>query len=240
MENVFFITYGDDKFFHSKQRILKEAQNFGFKMCTVYSPNDLDQEFVSRFAEILKQPRIGGYGIWRPYIIKKALANLKDGDYLAYIDAGCTINSYGMARFQEYLQLLANSEYGIISFQMPHAEKKYTTKEIFNYFQCSNEIKNSGQYLDGILIMKKCAHLEEIIDIWLKAVYEHPTMFTDIYNNSQADYFIDNRHEQSVFSVLRKKYGSVIIPQDETFDTVVPWGSPQSFKYPIWATRIRG
>lgn len=237
-----FISYGDEKFTNSKIRIEKEAKLFGFTDIKIYSPDDLDIEFKTKFSDILKMSRIGGYGIWRPYIIKKSLETLLDGEYLIYLDAGCTININGMERFKEYLKMFETSKHGIISFQMPHLEKFYTTKQIFEYFKCSNDDKiiNTGQYLDGILIMRKTPHLVDIINKWLNCVYENPQMFTDQFNNQQEYYFIDNRHEQSVFSVLRKVYGSIVITQDETFDTVVPWGSQQSFKYPFWATRIRG
>lgn len=235
-----FITYGDDKFAKSKDRIMREAQNFGFNTCTACSPSDIDPAFREKYKEILSHPRIGGYGVWRPHLIKKMLGKIKEGDYLCFIDAGCTLNPYGRPRFNEYLKMLDMSEYGIIGFQMHHLEKWYTTKEIFEYFGCLNDkdITDSGQILEGILIMKKCKHLEQIIDVWLKVIEDNVWLFSDIYNNNQANYFIDNRHCQSLFSVIRKLYGCVLIPLDETFDTVVPWGS--NFYYPVWATRIRG
>jgi len=247
------MTYGDHKFTNSKKRIVQEARNFGFDTCTVYSPDDLEPQFRNLFINILRQPRIGGYGIWRPWLIKKKLGEIRDGDYLCYIDAGCTINPTAHDRMKDYLRMLDQSDYGIISFQMTHLpEKWYTTEEIFQYFGVGNgvpldgsqdtvvdDIRESGQILDGILIMKKCAHTEMLIDVWLKAVFDNPFMFTDIYNGIQtASYFIDNRHEQSVFSVIRKKYGCVLLAKDETF--TMPWGSPECMKYPIWATRIRG
>jgi len=236
---IHFITYGNDKFKNSRNRIVQEAINFGFDSCKAYSPDDLDLEFKTKFSDILKQPRIAGYGIWRPYIIKKSLETIENGDYLLYLDAGCTINPAGKQRFIEYLNML-NGENQILSIQMAHVEQHYTTKEIFTYFNClDNEaITKSGQYLDGIILIKKGAHSEKLIDIWLKVVYDNPLLFTDCYNNIQESFFVDNRHEQSVFSVLRKIYGSAIVPTDETF--VLPWGSPESCVYPFWATRIHG
>lgn len=223
----------------SKKRICKEAENFGsFDYIKAYGPEDLDQEFSNHFKHILSQPKIGGYGIWRPYIIKKELDRIVEGDYLIYLDAGCTLVPSGKPKLSEYIEMLKNSDKGIISFQMPHLEKWYTTNEIFDHFHASDEIKNSGQYLDGILIMKKCEHLVDLIDAWLKSVYDNVDMFTDCYNNTQPDYFIDHRHEQSVFSVLRKIKGSIVINKDETWFN--PFGTPESLKFPIWATRIRG
>ncbi len=237
---IHLITYGDQKFENSKKRICNEAKNTGwFDSITSYGPNDLDNEFKEKFKNILKNSRIGGYGIWRPYIIKKKLDEINDNDILIYLDAGCTINKKGKDRFFEYIELLKNSDKGIISFQMSHIEKKWTTKEIFNYFNVdlNSEIANTGQILDGILIMKKNNNLIKINDIWFKVVYDNPLLFTDHYNKLQADFFKDNRHEQSILSVIRKIYGSIIF-EDETW--FVPFGNKESFKYPFWATRIRG
>ena len=242
-ENIRFITYGNDKFKIAKVRILDQAKSFGeFTSWKAYGPEDLDTEFKEKFKDVLSQPRIGGYGIWRPYIIKKELEKIKNDDFLMYCDAGCHLNPKGKKRFYEYLEILKKSDYGIMSFQMhDQIEKWWTTKEIFNYFnvEINSEISNSGQYLDGILIMKKNEHLMKTIDLWMKTVYDKPEIFTDKFNRlNQHSFFKDNRHEQSVFSIIRKIQGSEVIPKDETWHPQ-PFGSEESLKYPIWAKRDR-
>ena len=233
------ITYGDLKFNNAKKRLVKEAYNTNwFDTITSYGPEDLDDEFKFRFKEILKQPRIGGYGIWRPYIINKKINEINNNDILIYLDAGCSINQFGKKRFDEYINLLNNSDEGIISFQMPHNEKQYTTIEVFNYFNIdiNSEIANTGQILDGILIMKKNNNLINMNNIWFNTIYDNPLLFTDYYNKNQEDYFKDNRHEQSIFSVIRKMNNPILL-LDETY--IIPFGSSESLKYPFWATRIR-
>ena len=136
--------------------------------------------------------RIGGYGIWRPIIIKQKLDEMSDNEFLIYLDAGCYLNKSGMNRFNEYIDLLDKSKFGIMSLQMSgnkgpgglEKEKCWTTKEIFNYFKINPEsdIGNSGQYLDGILLMRKNKHLIDLIDLWIKSVHDYPIMFTDYYN----------------------------------------------------------
>lgn len=238
-KKVHFITYGNEKFKKAKERIINEAKDSGFfTSTTAYGPEDLSSEFANKYRDILKQPRIGGYGIWRPYIILDKLNELNYNEYLIYCDAGCTINKNGERRFNEYLELINKSNYGIISFQMNQPEKKWTTAEIFNYFSISkdDDIYNSGQIIDGILIMKKTPHLLKIIKIWLQVVSDDPYLFTDKYNNNnQCSDFRDNRHEQSVFSIIRKKYGSVVI-NDKTYGN---WKSESLLKEPFWATRKR-
>ena len=243
---IHFITYANEKFAKAKQRLLKEAEEFGeFKTIRGYGPEHLPKWFVNKYKKILKLPRLAGYGIWRPITIMMRLGTISEGDYLIYLDAGCVINTQGKKRFHEYIELLDNSEHGIISFQMSgnkgpgslETEKKWTIREIFDYFdvKIESDIGNCGQYLDGILIMKKNAHLIKIINVWLKTLYDSPLMFTDIYNEkNQIAEFCDNRHEQSVFSIIRKLYGSIVI-DDESW--MLPFGFGESLKYPFWAMR---
>ena len=99
---IHFITYADEKFKYSKERIDKEAIHFGhFDTVTIYGPEDLDNNFKAQFREILKLPRGGGYWIWRPYILEKKFNEINDNDILIFLDAGCTINIAGKNKFYE-------------------------------------------------------------------------------------------------------------------------------------------
>lgn len=236
MVRVHLITYGDDNFEKAKQRLCKEAYDSGwFDTIKGFSPNDLSDEFKDTYRDILKMKRGGGYWIWKYDIILQTLNNMNNNDILIYLDAGCSININGKNRFDEYIQML-NDETPIISFQMPHLEYKYTTKEIFKYFNILNkeEITNTGQILNGILVMKKNSKLETLINLWGKALNDKPLLLTDYYNRNQNSGFIDNRHEQSIFSVIRKMYNPLLL-SDETWFT--PFGNKESLKYPFWATR---
>lgn len=239
-----FITYGDINFEKSKKRILKEAKEFNeFKTIKGYGPEDLSEDFKEKYKDILSMSRGGGYWIWKFYIINDYLKNINENDYLVYLDAGCTINKYGKKRFYEYINKLENSEnnYGILSFQMYHIEYMYTTKEIFNYFDVNSDsdIFKSGQYMATALIMKKNKHLINLLEIYEKCLYDNQFLITDKYNNeNQHTHFKDNRHDQSLFSIIRKIYGSEVIIGDETW--VPPFGKSESMKYPFWGTRLRG
>jgi len=241
MQKIHLITYGNHVFTNAKKRLLNDAIEFNeFETITGYGPEDLPENFKTTFKDILNLQKGGGYWIWKTIIISEKLKLIKDNDILIYLDSGCKLNPLGKQRFAEYIQLLNNSEYGIISFQMPNCiEKNYTTIEIFNYFniEINSDIANNGQYVGGILIMKKNTHLLKIMDLYTKALYDNPLLFTDHYNINQHKEFIANRHDQSVFSIIRKIHGSVIIDNDESW--IIPFGNGESLKYPIWATRLR-
>ena len=248
LNNIHFITYGSGPFIRSKERLLREAHDFGeFKTIRGYGPNDLTADFRETHKDILTMRRGGGYWIWRPSILLDALERIKDNEYLIYLDAGCTLNKRGKKRFFEYIALLNNSEYGIMSFQMSgnngpgtlEIEKKWTVNEIFDHFKIdiNGDIARSGQYLGGILVMKKNKHLLDYLHVYSQCISQHPDLCTDKYNTNgkQVPEFIENRHEQSIASVLRKLHGSVVIDGDESW--MPPFGKGQSLEYPFWATR---
>ena len=193
-------------------------------------------------------PRGGGYWIWRPIIINQPLEKIEENDFLVYLDAGCMLNNQGKRRFYEYIRLLNNSKYGILSFQMTgnnspgslSVEREWTTKEIFDLFGISlySPIATSGQYLGGVLVMKKNKHLMDYMKVYTDIILNNAELCTDKFNTNQScKDFKDNRHEQSITSVLRKKMGSVVIEKDESW--MVPFGKDQSLDYPFWATRRR-
>lgn len=246
---VHFITYANEVFELAKERLLKEAREFGeFATIKGYGPADLPQIFREKYKEILNQSRGGGYWIWRPLIIYDTLKNMNENDYLIYLDAGCKLNIHGKTRFHQYIDLLNKSDYGILSFQMSgntgpgtlEIEKKWTIKEIFEHFNVdiNSDIANSGQYWGGGLVMKKNEHLYNFMKVFLSTILTKPLLCTDVYNNNnQISEFRENRHEQSITSILRKQMGSVVIDGDESW--MPPFGEGESLKYPFWATRSR-
>lgn len=239
---IHLITYGDSKYTESKKRIYNQANRLGwFDTITLYSPEDLDEEFKKQFKDILELPRGGGYWIWKPYIIKKHMDMIKEDDILIYIDAGCYINPKGAERFKEYIEMLNNSEEGCISFQMSqYKEKTWTTKEIFellNIHNDSNDILETGQIMATIKMFKKNANAVNIVSAWLNALYRNPLVFTDHYNKNQCEGFIDNRHDQSVCSIICKLYKTIILEDETYFEN--GFGNEVSLRYPLWATRIR-
>jgi len=245
---IHFITYSDDKFKNSRLRLVNEAENFNeFASVKGYEPNDLPEKFKSDFKHILNQSRGGGYWIWKWAIINELLSQINDGEFLWYMDAGCKLNIYGKKRLYEYMNILNNSKYGILAFQMngkrkweDSPENLYTIKEIFNYFNISqnDNIATSYQCTATVILIKKNKHSINIFNKYKEVLYTNPLLFTDYYNKTdQRPDFVDNRHDQSIFSLLVKIYGSEKIIGDETF--FEPFGSSKSLDYPIWAMRSR-
>jgi len=240
---IHLITYGDSKFVESKKRIENDARALGwFDEITLYGPEDIDATFKEQFKSILELPRGGGYWIWKPYFIKKHLEKIKDDDILIYIDAGCNINPGGAERFQQYMEMIKNSEEGCISFQLVNLmEFQWTVKEIFHHFNIPDDNRDiiaTSQIMATVKIFKKNANSTNIVSAWFNTLYHNPLLFTDHYNkNTQCQYFIDNRHDQSICSVVTKLYKSIIL-DDETY-FANGFECEKAKTCPFWASRIR-
>ena len=233
------ISYGDKKFIKAKHRIYNEAFNtHWFYSIKCYGLEDLSVSFRKEFKSILTMKRGGGYWIWKFDIILNKLDEINDGEFLIYVDSGCSVNANGTKRLEEYIEMIKNSKNKIISFQMDHQENIWTTKQVFDSFGISENdlIETSGQYVGGILIMQKCDAVINIFKNCLNKIRKDPLIITDYYNSNQTKCFKDNRHDQSILSVARKIHGSIVIP-DETYS--LDFNSETMQKIPFLATRFR-
>ena len=106
-----FVSYGNEKFAQSRERIRKEAEQMGCfnGQIKVYTPEDLSEEFKKAVGDILNETRGGGYWTWKPYIIMDMLTKLKDNDILVYADSGCTLHPEGIPRLKEYAEMISPS-----------------------------------------------------------------------------------------------------------------------------------
>uniref|UniRef100_A0A7S3LTD8 Nucleotide-diphospho-sugar transferase domain-containing protein n=1 Tax=Aplanochytrium stocchinoi TaxID=215587 RepID=A0A7S3LTD8_9STRA len=227
--NTYFVSYGDARFRKSRLRIFSEAKSSGyFDYGVVFTPEGLPDELVQNenplIREILRQHRGGGYWVWKMFIIKWILEVADEGDFVFYADSGCTIrtNDAAVRRFDDYKKILTESKYGVLSFQLKFPEQLYTTSKIFEHFDVpiDSPIRKSGQFMATVVGLRKGPHQRKIFDMYFEALYTDPHLITDAYNadaKRKFKDFRDNRHDQSVLSVIRKLLGADIIPTDETF-----------------------
>lgn len=239
---IYFFSYGDEKFNNTKQRLELEAKRSGFfNEVKIYGREDLDKDFIER-----TKPYIdirGGFWMWKSYFLKQTLDRMSHNDYCVYIDAGCTVNPLGKERFFEYLYLLKDDS-GILSFRMDGLdEEHWTVEKIFEYFQIDkdSEIRKTGQIMATMIIFRKCERTIKLINDFYKIALENPILFSDAFNMSgNCETFRDNRYDQSIFSVMRKKYGSVEILDETYAESSDVWRNLYfEKKIPFLATRIR-
>lgn len=238
MSKKYFITYGTNKYEHSKYRLRDQVKKLEiFDYIKTFDKSNLSNEFKEKYKKVLSYNYGDGYWVWKLDIIKQTLYNMEKGDFLVYADAGCVINMEGKKRMYEYFDMLESSEYGIISFRLEnhHNEFKWTTSEIFDYFNIDpkSNIGKSSQIMATVLVMQKKEHLKKIIENAIKVLDDNEELFTNNYLKEQHSGFKDNRNDQSILSIIRKQEGSIEL-LDETMCHL-----PDSKTWPIWAKRLK-
>ena len=239
---VYFISFGStNKYKNSIKRIKQEAANMNiFDKIFVYTEKDFDKDFINKHQDFINNSNRGyGYWIWKSYFTQKTLTIMDDGDILIYADSGCSLinTPAALKRLNQYITLCNRLENANISFQMCFPEKKYTKMDLFHRLDVNNnDMLNSGQLVGGIFILRKCLKTVNLINEYYQLSQDYHLIDDSpsiIPNNSE---FIDHRHDQSLFSLLRKKYGTILIP-DETW--YPDFRDSKVLNFPILATRIR-
>lgn len=241
MCNVYFASFGGPtaSYHAALQRICDEAVKFElfakiFGYTDIYLKNDA--EFWSTHGYFVSTNKRGyGYWLWKSYLLKKLLGTVNDGDIIVYADAGCTMNVHGKSRLVEYIDMCKTHESGIVSFQLPHLEKCWTKGDVSQYLGVSQNDVSSGQLVGGIFLIRKCKSTVDLVEKWYKTgcIYRLLDDTPSIMPNDPE--FKENRHDQSIWSILRKQHGSVIL-HDETYFR--DWYK-DGISFPIWASRKR-
>lgn len=238
-----FCTYSDSrKYTISSKHITKLANKSGlFEKAKIYTPRDLDNNFLKKYSKILKEKRGGGYWLWKHHIIEKEINLASENDIIVYCDAGSSFNYYAKKRFYEYLDILNSSEFGTfrIEGKKEHIEHHWTKKEIFDYFdfELSSEIANTVQFMGGYLIFKKNQHTKEFLNLFKNTINDDINLITDNLDNKiQSNNFIETRHDQSLMSVISKIVGTASIKNETFFKT----GSHEQYDYPFLSVRHYG
>jgi len=240
-----FISYGNDDFKSAKERVKKQAEEMGIfnGNIRIYSPEDLSSEFKAAVGPTLQEKRGGGYWSWKPYIINDMLNQMKEDDILLYADAGCALQPVGLSRLKEYIDMISKaSGKCILAMRLEFPENNWTSSAIFEHFgiQPEDERATSNQILATVSMYRKCKETMALVSAWLKVAMEHPELFTDKDNDEskkKRPAFTENRHDQSIFSVLLKSpphsESTVIIDEEiEARDKNIS-------KFPIFAGRSR-
>lgn len=246
-QRKWLITFGGpSEAFHKRVEIVcDQAYSIdAFDHIIGYTDKDLidDTDFWSRHGSFIQNNERGyGYWIWKSYLTKKTLEQMSDNDIVVYIDAGCTINPYGKERLLEYFDLVNKSECGNLSITQRYSELAWTKSEIFNYYEVQNDTRvvDTNQLLGGVFVIRKCDHTVDLVNKWYAGCSNYQ-LIDDSISLTNHKSFRENRHDQSIFSIIRKKYGTITTEFNETMFAFARGGwAKAGHKYPIWATRIR-
>ena len=207
MRKIVLLSFANTDYSDSLIRLRKETEVFPFDERVFLTEKDLKPELRKKI-HWFKHRRGYGYWRWKGFIIYNQLQRMEDGDILVYSDAGNVFNYKGIPRFLEYIKMLDNSISGILAFQERYKEKEYTKADLFEFLNVNSgdSAMESNQLLSGCIFLKKNNITLTLTKQWYDINLYHYDLVTDKRSKiPNYDGFIENRHDQSVFSLLANK-----------------------------------
>lgn len=217
----YLISFGDQNFKYQKIRLRKEAEQTNwFVEIVIHSPESI-ADFFDQHKDFVKNSKGYGYWIWKPYIILAQLKKINDGDILVYMDAGGSILLHNKCRFDEYVQMLNQTEKPIITFydgktygKIQYQEKFFQKMSVLKKFDLDKdeEFLNSGQVEGGVFICKKNDFTVNFVQEWFDLLVENN--YALAINDDeflQTEDFLCYRHDQSILSILCKLHNTILV-----------------------------
>lgn len=220
------ITYAHGRYLQSRKMCSDTAlSKGGFDKSVPYGLSDIDSQFIQDNSYIFSQSRGAGYWLWKPYLILKHLREMQNSDWLMYTDSGM----YFQKSPWDYI--LSNEsnigEKGIVTFGLCETNKKYCKRDAFVLMDLdTSDFTDSLQRTASVFVCKKTEFSINFVEEWLKYGCD-PRIITDLPNSkglpNYSD-FADHRHDQSIMSLLCKKYDTLVL------DDLTQWsGKPDPY-----------
>lgn len=152
-----------------------------------------------------------GYWIWKPYIILQELNNLEEGDILVHLDIYSQLNLI-KDKFNDIVNELQKQS--VILGHVGFNDLMYTTTKLRQHvekqlnYKFSEDDLNRCQYESGIQFIKNDEFSRKFIKTWFDLMLSGLDYVSDMYNKDTDNHpsFVENRHDQSVISLLYKYY----------------------------------
>jgi hypothetical protein len=190
----------------------------GFDEVFSFNLKDLGEDFVSDNIKIMSQPRGAGYWMWKPFVIKKALDLINDDDILMYSDSGISF----IRNIDELVDIMDNTDEKLLLFELEdiHPNKRWTKRDCFVYMGLDDEpYLSKNQLLASYILMRKNDFVINFINEWLHYAKDYRVITDSTNECGLLNYpeFVDHRHDQSILSLLGRKYKIKNIPDVSQF-----------------------
>lgn len=204
---IIAINFADNGFKKAQRLNSKTAKKWGADKVIEYGPEDIDEDFTERNRDILSAKKGNGFYLWKPYFLNKTYKELQDGDYLIYTDSG----SVYVNKIQYLIDCMEKEQLNLMVFSLEKEmlEKKYTKRDAFILMGCdSEEYAETPQSIGGYVVMKKSPFVEKFLAEDLEYAQDSRIITEQPNTQGVSNYeeYITHRHDQSVWSLMSKKY----------------------------------
>ena len=209
-----FITFATKGKFHILgQRLITEIENLElFDKTILYTEDDLksDIEFWNKHGEFIENNSRGyGYWLWKSYIIKKTLDGLTKGDILLYFDSSFEVYTHTKPKFIELFENVKKTTIIGSYCQILCPEYKWNKMDLVKFLEMNdNKYLQTKQRQAGAIMFYKNSKSIALINDWYLLSSHYHYINDDDSVEPNIPGFTEHRHDQSIFSLLTKKYNT--------------------------------
>jgi hypothetical protein len=195
--------------YSSPSRILKQAEDFKI-FDKIIHKTELDiPTFIEKHATYIAKHKLGyGRYIWKPKIILDTLLEMKESDILFYCDSGIHLNVKGLARFNEYIDILNKSNKSMVSFCCNDTYKPYMyvrNSAIQYYFPQFHDIKGMPYCYAGAILFKKNNESISFLRDWLMLCEQYFLDDTGVIKKNEHPGFRGQDTDNGLFCLIKAK-----------------------------------
>ena len=206
---MYLMNFADANFKANQALAIELAKHYGIDKVFAYSDEDLRSKFSKFYKEnekILSQPRGCGYWLWKPFLLLESLKLIPSDEVLMYCDCGALLVNRPDPLFE-----IAKAKSQLF-FNMPNLlNRAWTKRDIFIKLNCDEaRFWDAPQVKAQCSLWKNCPDSTQKLETWLSFCKDEQ-LITDLPSKA-ANFpeFIENRHDQSILSILVCKWGCEI------------------------------
>ena len=216
---IYLISYSTPNFRLSQILLGITARIFGCNIIVAKKQSDLiKSQFYKDNELILSQKRGAGFWLWKYYYIDELMNKINTNDIIIYSDSAIIFRK----SIRPLITILTTKTKGVLLFYNDYKNKQWTKRDCFVKLDCDGEeYYNSPQIGAQFQLFQK----NEFTANFVKEVLKYSCLdniITDspnILGKPNLGEFIENRHDQSITSLMAHKYQIALYPDPCQFRT---------------------
>jgi hypothetical protein len=233
MSEFRYISFATPNYSRAARELRWTARRFNVRPY-IYTPESpVVRQLRHVQADIMDQPRGAGFWLWKPAIILDALEACEDGDILLYTDVALHVIAdlrplIAVARDYPIVLFEQSVVYRDASNIVPQSD--WTKRDCFVLLDADNPNFWGSQMLwAGAQMYRNCDQSRAFVRALLKSSSDQRTL-TDLPNTlglPNIAGFQGHRHDQSVLSILARKWHLPMFPDPTQFGPFGAKGGPR-------------
>ncbi len=215
------VTYATPEFEPYAELLAATARQAGVDHTRVLNPGSLPARFISAHSEVLAEPRGAGLWLWKPWAVLSTLEEVPDGSIVVWIDAA----AHFAGPTSLLTSLMESHDVDLWIMGEGFTEGSFTKRDALVALGLdTDETRRSAQRFASCFAVRRTEFGISFAREYLEACCDRAVISDDPNTCGLANYpeFIDHRHDQSVFSLLSKRHGVPVVPNELVVEGLQP------------------